>query len=263
MRVRYYIPTRGRIEGQHTVRNLPTAVLPLVTIVCPSSEVERLGEFAYELRGQFVRVVPQPDDSWAIGRKREWIYKALAREDVCDFAWQLDDDLRFRVCVDGKFASPRTDYQAKDLLEKFFVETIPALAAIYPVLGIGTSFMAPKGGVRENYHLGFAFGFGRDARDALEMNRMDVFEDIDYTLQMLRGGYRIGVSYDVTVDQVKPDAPGGVTGERTLETIRRDFERLRALHPGIVEEKPRRPGAHPAAITRVSWARAAKEGGLR
>lgn len=208
-------------------------------------------------------MVAQPSDVKTIGAKREWIYRELSTD--VDWAWQLDDDLRFKICVkddvDGglRFRKPNVDWG--EVLSN--IQERPNKHNTISVLGIGTSFMAPKGGWREDYHLGFAFGFRRDSRAALRMNRLDVFEDIDYTLQMLRGGHKIAVCYDVVVDQVKADAPGGVTGERTEETIRRDLQRLMDYHPGIVTEKPRKPGAHPAAITRVSWAKAAKEGGLR
>lgn len=250
--VRYFVPTRGRVGEQVTVRNFPASLRKLLTIVCPEDEREQ-----HERDWPEVRVVAQPSDVKTIGAKREFIYRELALD--CEWAWQLDDDLRFKVVVDGLFKKPVGDwgYQLQA------IQTRPNVHNTISVLGLGTSYMAPKGGWREDYHLGFAFGFSRFARARLEMNRLDVFEDIDYTLQMLRGGFKIAVSYDVVVDQVRADAPGGVTGERTLETIERDFQRLCDFHPGIVQRKERRPGAHPAAITRVSWAKAAKEGGLR
>ena len=254
--LRYFIPTRGRVGKQLTLQNLPKSLHPLVTLVCPEEEVE-----AHRAEWPDVQVMCQPHGITTIGAKREWIYKYLA-QDVW-FAWQLDDDLIFKV-LDGTtktFRKPQSESLYANAFayihEQYFVREA------YQVIGLGTSYFAPKGGIKPNYHLGFAFGFSRLARRRLEMNRMDVFEDIDYTLQVLRKGIKNGVCYDVVVDQKQPDAPGGVTGERSEETIRRDLAKLIELHPGIVSEKPRRPGAHPAAITKVLWARAAKEGGLR
>lgn len=253
--VRYIVPTRGRIGRQLTVKNLPLAVRRLTTIVCPQVEVD-----AHRTEFPDVEVIAQPSDFMTIGEKREWIFKSIHWAHV-DFVWQLDDDLKFKRCFEGqRFIKAESHHHE---METFFCETLPRLMSEYRVLGIGTSFFAPKGGVKDNYHLGFAWGADKEARQFLQMNRMDVFEDIDFTLQWLRGGYKIGVCYDVTVDQHKPDAPGGVTGERTLETIRTSLTKLISLHPGIVSEKPLKPGAHPAAITKVLWQKAAKEGGLR
>lgn len=252
--VRYYIPTRGRVGRQLTLKNLPAGLLPLVTIVCPDDEFDaHVGDWPE------VRIVAQPPEIQTIGAKREWIYKVLAQADDVEFAWQLDDDLIFKVLTpDDRFVKPASDsHTAFEYITEYYFARMA-----YQVIGLGTSYFAPKGGVRDNYHLGFAFGFSKAAREQLEMNRLDVFEDIDYTLQVLRKGIKNCVCYDIVVDQKQPDAPGGVTGERTQETIRRDLQRLIDYHPGIVSEKPLRPGAHPAAITKVAWKKAAKEGGL-
>jgi hypothetical protein len=252
--VRYFIPTRGRVGKQTTLKNLPKDLHNIITIVCPYDEVAQ-----HRADWPDVQVAEQPEDIRTIGAKREWIFKVLAA-DVW-FAWQFDDDLTFKQ-FNKDTNSHKKPWDQKEYLAAFDFLNI-GYTGVYDVLGLGTSYFAPKGGIKENYHLGFAFGFSKAAREKLQMNRLDVFEDIDYTLQMLRQGIKIGVCYDIVVDQKQPDAPGGVTGERNQETIRRDLEKLISFHPGIVSEKPLRPGAHPAAITKVLWAKAAKEGGLR
>lgn len=254
--VRYYVPTRGRVGLQATVRNFPDRLHSLVTIVCPADEVS-----AHQADWPDVQVLAQPESIKTIGAKRAWIMQ-VASKDV-EFAWMLDDDLKFKVCVDGRFVT------SAKYPEEFYTTMLGVqnICTQYAVVGIGTSYFAPKGGIKENYHLGFAFGFSHAVRNALEF-RLDVFEDIDYTLQCLRQGHKIAVTYDVTVDQIKASvsddpADGGVAGERTLATIRENLDKLVSYHPGIVSEKPRRAGAHPAAITKVLWQRAAREGGLR
>lgn len=240
----YYIPTKGRVTKQFTLSNLPSKLHKQITLVCPEDEDEIL-RIIYPT----ITVVAQPHPM-SIGEKRAWIFQELAKD--VDFAWQLDDDLRFKVVVHDYFRKPTED----QLFEGF--QTVESYSEQYDVLGLGTSYMAPKGGVKENYHLGFAFGFSKRARASLEMNRMDVFEDIDYTLQMLRKGIPLAVCYDVVVEQKEADATGGVTEERDLGMIERDFEMLQSFHPDYVKRKER--GNHPAAITRISWAKAAEEG---
>jgi hypothetical protein len=256
---RYYIPTRGRVGRQLTLSGLPAGLLPFVTLVCPQDEMAAHATTLGRELGNGLSIVSQPDHITTIGAKREWIYKELAlKEEQADFAWQFDDDLTFKVITPGGLFRKPVDDQLYDVFT--YIEKHYWLELAYQVVGLGTSYFAPKGGIKDDYHLGFAFGCSRKAIDTLEMNRLDVFEDIDYTLQFLRAGMKLGVCYDAVVDQKQPDAPGGVTGERNNETIRRDLERLISYHPGIVSEKPLRPGAHPAAITKVAWKKAAKEG---
>ncbi len=109
--------------------------------------------------------------------------------------------------------------------------------------------------------MGYAFGFTYDASKAIKWNRVNFYEDIDYTLQLLRKGYGIGVTYDVVVQQWKAAAPGGLEGERTQEAMDTDLAKLIAFHPGIIKQKPA-TATHPQANTRISWRGAAKEGGL-
>ena len=257
--IRYYVPTRGRVGRQATVRNFPSGLRYLLTIVCPEDEVQAHRK---DWASEGVQVISQPSCVETIGEKREFIM--LNASNNVRFAWMLDDDLKFKVCVDKRFVTPAA-YAAT--FEDVFTNNITSLCDEFKAVGIGTSYFAPKGGVKLNYHLGFAFGFERDLRNSLTYP-LNVFEDIDYTLQCLRGGNAIAVTYDVTVDQIKATtsddpADGGVAGERTLSTIRTNLDQLIARHPGIVSEKPLRPGAHPAAITRVSWTKAAREGRLR
>lgn len=257
--VRYYVPTRGRVGKQATVRNFPARLRHLLTIVCPENEVQAHRK---DWASEGVQVIGQPSHIATIGEKREFIMTTLSNN--VRFAWMLDDDLKFKVCVKKRFVSP-TNYATE--FEDVFSNNIDWLCEEFKAVGIGTSYFAPKGGIKLNYHLGFAFGFERELRNSLTYP-LNVFEDIDYTLQCLRGGNAIAVTYDVTVDQIKATtsndpADGGVAGERTLSTIRTNLDQLIARHPGIVSEKPQRPGAHPAAITKVLWAKAAREGGLR
>lgn len=251
MNYHIFIPTRGRVDRQLTVERLPPQMHSNVTLVCPRAEVKTL---AANYPG--VRVLAQPDSLKSLHRKREWIMKSSRYP----FSFMFDDDLYLYVF------SPKQDKHVVAATEplstkKFWLKTLPALTTKYEVVGLGTKAFAPKGGVKENSHLGFAFGMTRRAVKAIEWGRLAQYEDIDYTLQLLKGGIRIALTYDMTVAQRKADAPGGLQGERTRETARRSLMKLLALHPDVVKEKP--PSEqHPDSNTRVSWRTAAKIGGL-
>lgn len=256
MGMRYFIPTRNRVGRQVTLSNLPPEIYSRVTLVCPSTEVGK-----HRKLHPNIDVVAQKDDDMTIGAKREWIMTQLSLQYTETYIWMMDDDLKFRVWDDDKLV---TSKGREDNLHNVLLNVVEDLHAQghYGAVGLGTSFFPPPSRIKNNYHMGFAFGFDRQTIAKIKWNRMDVYEDIDYTLQLLCGGVPIAITYEATVDQVKADAPGGVQGQRGEDIIARDLQRLIEFFPGIVTAKEVRPGAHPAANTRVAWRKAAQQGGL-
>jgi hypothetical protein len=248
-----YIPTRGRTTSQLTVERLPEYMHKHVTLVCPRDERKAL-KAAYP----GVNVARQPDDITTLSRKRQFIMEELAAEDGNKYAFMMDDDLYFYVFNGEKHVVAGSDPKAE---KRFWLRNMVELCDKYRVVGLGTKAFAPKGGVKENYHLGFAFGMHRSAVKKVEWNRMRYYEDIDYTLQLLKKGVRIGLTYDMALAQRKADAPGGLSGERTREAAQKSLRKLLKLHPDVVKEKTPSKN-HPDSNTRISWKGAAKIGGL-
>ncbi len=250
------IPTRGRVSQQTTLQNLPLEVHKHVVLVCPADERKMLRE-AYPT----VRVMAQPAAVTTISQKRAWIMTKMFKQfDQYRYCWMLDDDLNFSVFL-PKLNAHRTVSKYPKASKKFWLRTFPKLCREYRVAGLGTKFFALKGGVRENYHLGFAFGMHKSVVGQIKWNRIAFYEDIDYTLQFLRKGIRIGLSYDMVVQQRAAEAEGGLTGERTNELVEQSLEQLIEFHPEFVKKKEA-SGAHFMSNTRISWAKAAKAGGL-
>lgn len=253
MNYHIYIPTRGRVSSQLTVERLPKYMHGHVTLVAPKKECK-------ELRTNYsgVNVIAQPTEITTLSEKREWIMCSAAKEAEHKFSFMMDDDLYFYVFNGEKHVVAHSDKMAQ---KKFWLETLPHLCEKYKCVGLGTKAFAPKGGVKENYHLGFAFGMNRKSVRTIEWNRIRYYEDIDYTLQLLKAGIRIGLSYDMAVAQRKADAEGGLAGERTREAAAKSLRKLLRLHPDVVKEKPPSKN-HPDSNTRISWRGAAKIGGL-
>jgi hypothetical protein len=85
---------------------------------------------------------------------------------------------------------------------------------------------------------------------------MDTREDMDYTLQLLRKGYRNLVGYRLVVDQQFAKA-GGMTSERTIEKSDKDAERLARRYPGVVEVQQKQyKESVPRKEVRVAWRKA-------
>lgn len=250
---RIYIPTRGRIDHQITLRKLPTYIHKKVTLVCPKSEARALRE-AYP----DVDVVGQPNEIKTIAAKRAWIACELSRSKEEPFWFQADDDLSFYV-FDHAIDKHRVCSEENERLQrKFWLATLPDLVYRYDSVGIGTKAFALPGGVKENYHLGFFFGMSQHATKSLKWNRISLYEDIDYTLQLLKLGFQIGITYDVSLSQRAAESAGGLTetGERDAKKIEKALELLIQFHPTCISRKEA-SGQHSMSNTRVSWKTAA------
>lgn len=246
-----YIPTRGRVDNQLTVERLPKGMHQHVTLVCPADEVKAL-------RKNYPRVdvLAQPNNIKTLGAKREWIMLQSPHR----FTFMMDDDL-YLYAFDPEQQKHVVASTARDATYRFWTKTLPKLCRDYRCVGFGTKAFAPKGGIKENFHLGFVFGMDKKAVKTIKWNRIFPYEDVDYTLQLLKAGVRIAVTYDMAVGQRKADAAGGLQGERTREMAAKALQKLIKLHPDVVKEKP--PSAqHPDSNTRISWRGAAKIGGL-
>lgn len=251
MDYRIFIPTRGRTTSQLTVENLPKNLHDKVVLVCPKDERKAL-----QANYPTVSVIAQPPSVTTLSRKRQWIAEH-ARSERVPFWFQMDDDLKFYVWQGEQHVRFN---RSPALVKKFFTSTLPALISEYKVVGFGTKGFALPGGVKENYHLGFVFGMeSKVALEKIEWNRIELYEDIDYTLQLLKKGERIAVTYDVVVEQRKANASGGLSRERSSDLEKRCLEKLISLHPGIVQRKPA-SGQHSQSNTRVSWSKAAAIG---
>lgn len=247
---RIYIPTRGRTSSQLTLDRLPELLHKNVTLVCPHTEVD-------EIMANYptVSVLAQPETVKTISKKRAWIAEFAGKQPE-PFWFQMDDDLYMSVWNGSKHVTVKNDPAAT---EAFYTKTLPELIQKYECLGFGTKGFALPGGVRENYHLGFVFGFSKILASKLSWSRVKFYEDIDYTLQVLKLGVTNALTYDLVVDQKAAGAAGGISDERNAENARVALLKLIELHPGLVSEKPP-SGQHPYSNTKVSWAAAAAQG---
>lgn len=250
---RIYIPTRGRVGNQLTLDRLPLWLHQYTTLVCPKDEVK-----AHTANHPGAMVLGQPKSIQTIAAKRAFIAE-YASEQPERFWFQMDDDLNFFVWNGQKHTALHHDEKATD---KFFLRTLKRLTESYDCVGFGTKGFALPGGVKNSYHLGFVFGFSKALAKDIIWDRVGLYEDVDYTLQVLKSGHENAITYDVVVEQRKAAAAGGLTGERTTELIEQECSKLIALHPGLISKKPP-SGQHEMSNIRVSWAKAAAMGKVK
>jgi len=90
-----------------------------------------------------------------------------------------------------------------------------------------------------------------------------VFEDFDYTLQVLTSGYENAVLTTHVIDQAESQAPGGVGEYRDNARMEQDALDLAMEFPGFVKivRKQGWAGMEYRTDVTVQWKRALKSGG--
>ncbi len=279
-----FVPTRGRttLAQQDTLSSLPTFWRRRATIVCPSKEVDWFKR-NYEVR----KVLKQPDDKMTIAAKRAWVFK-YANNFNMQKIMMLDDDLRFGIRLETpkQFAGygfrpydAWKEYRAKhpdahkltltergnDLRAERIFYAIERMLTDYAHGGISPRLMNQEYGHefcmngRVNYALAYHVP---TVMEHCELGRIETREDFDYTLQLMRAGFQNAIYCWGIAEQYKLyGAPGGTTGQRTVERSNADAKKLAKLHPGIVKvvEKDYK-GAGKRLEVIVSWAAAVAEG---
>lgn len=256
---RLFILTRGRVNKQKTLSELSKFMWPHTTLVCPKKEKSDLLELV-ERDYPGVTVLGQPESIGSLAEKRKYIAELSIRKNI-NFI-QADDDLTLRALD----PSSKKFVNSKKIQKLGWAELSRFMRTGYaPVVGFGTRAFSQKIVSQEephrfNYHLGFIWGMTPEAAEAIEWGRLALYEDIDYTLQTLKAGFRNVISYRVVVAQPKGERAGGLYGERTDELVTTSLRRLIKFHPDVVTTKES-SGQHSMSNTRVAWAKAAKIGG--
>lgn len=217
-----YIPTRGRVF-QETFISLPQELRDRVIFVVPHG--------ALDIAGGPPRTLNTPPEIDGIGPTRQWIIDNATDKKIV----MLDDDL--------VFATRRTDEPTK------FREALPAelhtlIDSIdchldsFAHVGVSTR----EGGNRDvsehafNTRLLRVLAYRTDVlhRESIRFDRLELMEDFDVTLQLLRRGYaNLKINW-IVHNQRSSNAPGGCSTYRTLEKQSLAARGLRALHPEVV-----------------------------
>ena len=176
----------------------------------------------------------------------------------------LDDDLRFYIRK-----SP-TDWHLRYLES----DEYPAMFGLldewldqgYAHVGVS----AREGNNRveklavENTRYMRVLGYNLDMFDGVELGRVQVMEDFDINLQLLRQGKPSKISYYYAQGQKSSNAAGGCSEWRTIDVHNEGAERLHSLHPTCVKvvEKQTKTAWNglPRKDVIIGWKKAYKEG---
>ena len=249
------IPTRGRTNQHITLRSLPGEWRERTTIVCPKIET-----FKLRLLDERLEVLPQPDPNWTIAPKRKWIMEEWSRRG-CEKILMLDDDLVFSTRDSESDTGLRSIHGDEFGAEIQRLEE--KLSPEYPHVGFGPRFgnNNVKAGWQTPSRMMCSLGYYLPiVVKECELSRIEIREDFDLTLQLLRKGYRNAVWHSTVHDQ-EHDAPGGCNLWRTTERSDAAAYKLAELHPSYVSVVERRyKGSGPRTEVRCEWQKALDDG---
>lgn len=261
--MRVFVPSMGRVSG---IPDGPMLDIPETTIVCYVVPPDEAGDYRRVLAPWSNAVVLSCPER-GIAATRRWIGE-WCRDAGVDRFLMLDDDIRFLV---------RRGWDTWRLRGTKPHEVVAMLDLVDHLLGdhghVGISAREgnnrlgegePTSVVAENTRTLRALAYRTDDFLSVEHGRVEVMEDFDVNLQLLRRGIpNCNIGYWAQ-GQKMTNAPGGCSLYRSHEVHERSAHRLAELHPGLVrlrqkENKTDREGFGTRTEVTISWKRAFSE----
>jgi hypothetical protein len=245
-----YIPTLGR-PFQETLFELPPSIRQNVTLVLAPG-VHRTAEAA---KSWGIKYVQCP--SYGIGPTRQWIIENATDKKIV----MLDDDLVFAARRSDELTKFREALPA-ELLTLF--SSIDACLDSWAHVGVSTR----EGGNRDTSDFAFntrllrILAYRTDVlhRESIRFDRLELMEDFEVTLQLLRRGYANCKINWIVHNQRSSNAPGGCSTYRTLEKQSAAARGLEELHPefvSVVTKKTKTAwNGQERQDVRISWKKA-------
>lgn len=250
--MRIVIPTRGRVGQTETIKHMNEATRAKVTLVVPQEEKDA---------HNFHSVVAIPEYVKGIAMKRKWIMENIDTPKII----MMDDDLVFNVrrpdSVKLAVAKPEDIENMVNKLE----ESLDSYAHA------GISMRLNNNRIEEPFleatRMVRILAYNRDVfLKEVNMERgLEIAEDFDYTLQLLRKGYKNIVYFHWAQNHKGTGTKGGCSTWRTVELHNENMKKLQALHPEFVRlEEKTYEKTKTSMATRIeavmSWKKAFKEG---
>lgn len=242
-----YIPSykRDALKSVESLRG--TKILERTALVVHPDEVTR-----YLHHG--VRIIPCPVQG-DLGAVRRWLMETHKG----DVMVQMDDDLRFAVRrpdEPDKFRMPFGPEEIDVVFNRVFT-----LLREAPLVGVrqrgGANRSQPPVEVATRQCMFHGLNLRVAEQNGWEFKSC-VFEDFDYTLQVLTSGYQNAVLTTHTIDQGESNAEGGVSEYRDDTRMQHDALDLAMDFPGFVKivEKKGWNGMSTRTDVNVQWKRA-------
>jgi hypothetical protein len=251
------ITTRGRIHEQTTLQLLPPELRKRTTLVCPKREAPGL----YRLYGDVVDILVQPDATWKLAQKREWIvheWLKYGHEKIL----LLDDDLVFSTRISADDWHLR-EIQREELIPEF-QRIEDKLGPEFVHVGLGprqfNNNEEPGWKIPGRMQCVLAYYLPVVAKE-VRWDLVVLRSDYCASLQLLLRGYPNAVWTETVVEQARGfDAPGGCNTYRTPEMLNDEAEKFANLFPQYVSAVERDYKGLPRKEVVVQWKKAWEAG---
>lgn len=245
-----FLPTRGRVDKQITLSQLPDSVLQNVWIVCHPGEQRSL----YDVWGKRVKRIT-PVAAAHIGEVRQW----CVDNSDSDYITFVDDSLDFHIRAESETGTV-TDFPLKGIIEKHF--TLPTRERyVFEIFNwIRHQLRTDKYGMvgvsrrSDNCHhledntvlnsrMCSFWGLNRKLYRTLEgapqFSSMPIKEDFYIYIHFLLNGIPSITSYKYAYGRVGggPNSPGGCSIYRNTEMSIEAAEKLKRLFPNFITLK--------------------------
>lgn len=237
MSLQTFIPTLGRTKTlfRGTLKCLPITQLCHTTIVVQKHEYEAyykaVAAAGYE---GMIDIMILPAKIKRIAQTRYYIGQHCERLGIDKFV-MLDDDLHFFIRTnDPKYwwrLRSAEKHEVAELLE--YVEEDLETWSHVSVSARENNAHKQDFFITNNRYMRF-LGYRTEDYMACYHNRVQLMEDFDIALQLIRKGKPSKIYYNWAQGQQRMQAQGGCSLWRTLEMHNEAAERLAELHPGFV-----------------------------
>lgn len=236
-----YVPSLGRTQPHEIDRGplvrIPKSYQSRTYVVVDHGEYDAYRDALARHGLHWVQVLEMEPGIRGIGPKRHWIGRHAESQGEAKFV-MMDDDIDFLIRRGPD--DWRLTGQTTEDTERMFIN-IESYLDQYASVGISSregNNRAGVGGIADLVvaHTRVMRMFGVRTRDWLEMEhgRVEVMEDFDLQLQLLRAGRGNACLFYFANGQKMTNAPGGCFSIRTHEVQDRSAKRLAELHPGLV-----------------------------
>jgi hypothetical protein len=247
------IPSKGRASNQVTLRNFkkfaPMHYMPI--LVVPDNEQK-----TYRNNNLGIEIVGTPPEIFGISKTREWILTKLARSRGAKHVGMIDDDMDFCYRPNPKAAPLLMVTSSEKMLDMLgrmeaWLNSGFVHVGLSARQGNNNPYKNEQGedGLHEyrdatrmmNFYI---YDVSKLRELDIKLGRMDVMEDFDLTLQLLRKGFPNRVLYEYCWNQRGSGATGGCSTYRTAEMQAKAAHKLAALHPDFVNIKLKKSKAN-------------------
>jgi hypothetical protein len=248
----------GRAGNLLTLAALPEAMLRSTFVVVPEAELDAYYK-AGGLRG--ADLLATPHECKGIAAARQWMTEWTARHGD-EYLLQLSDDMKFfrRISSDDhqhlRAAEPEELRGMVEMMRMLADGTMDGERRVH----VGVSARGGNNRQPGDWHeLGrmcdiYMHHVPTLAELGIRWDRVQVMEDFDVTLQLLRCGYPNAIVDFYAWDQRGgSNAPGGCSAYRTPQVQEAGAKRLAELHPGFVRAAPKKANNWKGAFDGERW----------